>query len=329
MKRMLVSALLALILAVVSGLALAQGTLKPGTSEGTLKAGETVAFSLEAASGDVFVISMSAEFDSYLEILDSTGSYIASDDDSGRGRDAVAVFIAPTSGTYTVNARSFDSSAEGAFTLNVSSEFATATAGSPTAVTIDGVTSTVFQFVSEGGVFSIVADSGGTVDTSLVLFDATGYRVDSADDSIGIDPAFQRVSLDAGTYYLVLAPYSEDVTGETTLRIEPTVMSILSAEPTTIVFNENLRDDTAQFDVEAGKTYLITVTLDVVDDFSMGLSSADETQFTYGNLSFTQGLGGTFLYVPDITGTIQADISGGFYSSSESVTYTITVVEAE
>ena len=329
MKRMLVSALLALTLVVVGGTALAQETLQVGTTEGTLKAGETVAFSLKAASGDVFIITMSAEYDSYLEILDSTGSYVTSDDDSGRGRDAAAVLVASADRTYTVNARSFDSAAEGAFTLTVSTELADVSVGSPLAVAVDGITTTVVRFVSEGGAYSIVADSGSTVDTSLALVDQTGYRVDNADDSIGIDPAFQRIALEPGTYFLVLAPYSEDAVGEVNLRIEPTVMSILSAEPTVIVFNESLRDDTAQFEVEAGKTYLITVTLDVVDDFNMGLSSADETQFTYGNLSFTQGLGGTFLYVPDITGTIKADISGGFYSSSESVTYTITVVEAE
>lgn len=92
------------------------------------------------------------------------------------------MLVASADGTYTVNARSFDSAAEGAFTLTVSTELADVSVGLPLAVAVDGITTTVVRFVSEGGAYSIVADSGSTVDTSLALVDQTGYRVDNADD---------------------------------------------------------------------------------------------------------------------------------------------------
>ena len=330
MKRMLLSVLVILALAVVAVPVLAQDALQVGTTEGSLKAGATAVYTLDAAAGDVYLIGMSsADFDTYVEVTDANGFYVTSDDDSGVDRNSLAVFVAGEAGTYTVNARSFDSSAEGAFTLTVSNDVTTLAVGTPVPVTVDGISLTVFSLTVEAGAYTISANSESTVDTSLTLYDTTGLRLDSADDVLGVDPAFQRRPLDAGTYFVLLTPYSESAIGETTVLVEATELRILGAEPTTLVFDENTREDTGRFTVEAGKVYLITVSLDVADDFNMNMESADDTQYTYGNFSFTQGLGGTFLYQADITGDLNVGFSGGFYSQNESVTYTITVVEAE
>ncbi len=74
--------------------------------------------SLEARGGQALLVSMtSTEVDAYLEILDSRGEVIASNDDSGGGTDALLVIYLPDSGTYTIRANTFAAGEQGSYTL--------------------------------------------------------------------------------------------------------------------------------------------------------------------------------------------------------------------
>lgn len=74
--------------------------------------------SLEARGGQALLISMtSTELDAYLEVLDSRGEVIASNDDSGGGTDALLVIYLPDAGTYTIRANTFAAGEQGGYTL--------------------------------------------------------------------------------------------------------------------------------------------------------------------------------------------------------------------
>ncbi len=74
--------------------------------------------SLEARGGQALLISMtSSELDAYLEVLDSRGEVIASNDDSGGGTDALLVIYLPDAGTYTIRANTFAAGEQGGYTL--------------------------------------------------------------------------------------------------------------------------------------------------------------------------------------------------------------------
>lgn len=74
--------------------------------------------SLEARGGQALLLSMtSTELDAYLEVLDSRGDVIASNDDSGGGTDALLVIYLPDAGTYTIRANTFAAGEQGSYTL--------------------------------------------------------------------------------------------------------------------------------------------------------------------------------------------------------------------
>jgi hypothetical protein len=63
----------------------------------------------------------SSAFDTFLHLLNSGGSSVASDDDAGDGTNSLIVFTPSSSGTYTVHCTSYAAGATGAYTVQVTS----------------------------------------------------------------------------------------------------------------------------------------------------------------------------------------------------------------
>ncbi|MBN1859407.1 PPC domain-containing protein [Candidatus Bipolaricaulota bacterium] len=79
-------------------------------------------YQIAAAAGDrVSVRLTSSKVDAYLFVVDERGQWIAEDDDSAGGTNAVATFVAPADGLYTVIASSFSPGEQGSYTLETSS----------------------------------------------------------------------------------------------------------------------------------------------------------------------------------------------------------------
>jgi hypothetical protein len=329
MKRVIVALLLLASLASTIVVTSAQEALSAGTVEGTLDNG-TATYQLAAEEGDVFFLLLSSpDFDTYVEVLTNQGDSIVTDDDSGMGSNSALLFVAPASGTFDVVVRAYSGDASGAYTLTLIDEIPAVTAGAPVDLDVDGTTSAVFSFEAAGDPVDIIVDSDGKVDTSLTVIDSEGNIVDSSDDAINSDPALLPILLDAGVYYLVISPYSEAAVGAATLSITAAESRALGAEPTVFNFGVGANEEIATVDVEEGKLYRFEVTVAEMGDFNLNLSAVDPDLYTYGYFSFTNGLGGSYLYRADVTGTLQVQLSAGYMvmESEKPVEYTITFAE--
>lgn len=89
-----------------------------GTFSGDLTEAQAVAFTVEAADGDVLTADLrSDEVDSYLQLLAPDGTVVAEDDDSGQGGDAHIEVGVPHAGTYTLLATHRDPTESGPWEL--------------------------------------------------------------------------------------------------------------------------------------------------------------------------------------------------------------------
>lgn len=115
------------VLGVEYSLSLGQGNVSSNqleygqTINSILGSSDSNRWTFSGRAGDTVTISMvSNEFDSYMELYDQNNNLAAFDDDSGGNRNSlIAYFTLPTTGTYTVAARSYTSSASGQYTLSL------------------------------------------------------------------------------------------------------------------------------------------------------------------------------------------------------------------
>lgn len=329
MKRVIVVLLLLAALAGTAAVASAQEALSAGTVEDTLDDG-TATYHLLANEGDVFFLALtSPDFDTYLQVQTIQGDPIATDDDSGVGANSALLFIAPASGTFEVVVRSYSGDASGAYTLTLIDEIPDIVLGTPIELDVDGATSTVFRFEAAGDPVDIMVDSGGSVDTSLTVVDAAGNRIDSSDDAINSDPALLPIQLEAATYYLVIAPYSDSAVGPAIVSVSAAKSRDLLPEPTSFFFGVDENEHIATVTVEEGKLYRFDVTVAEPGDFNLNFSAVNSAQYTYGYFSFTNGFGGSYLFRADVTGVLQVNMNAGYLveDSAEPVEYTVAFTE--
>ena len=109
---------------------LVNGSLAPGDCQSPLRIKDGARpfadrYSFNANSGQPMVISLtSTDFDTYLYLLDANGSVIAQNDDTGpSGNSRIPAgsgfFTLPSSGAFTIDATSFQSSGAGNYTLSL------------------------------------------------------------------------------------------------------------------------------------------------------------------------------------------------------------------
>ena len=117
-------------LATVSGCVVTVVTTGQGVSiAGALAATDCQAPSKSTSRGDVYMftgaagqtvtITMSAGFDTFLNLIGPDGSVVASDDDSGGGTNSRIALRLATAGAYRIEATAFSASDLGAYTLTV------------------------------------------------------------------------------------------------------------------------------------------------------------------------------------------------------------------
>jgi hypothetical protein len=170
-----------------------------------------VTYSLQLSAGQTVMIQVqSSVFDAYLEIFDSNGTMVGSDDDGGAaGTDSMLVFAAPANGTYTIVVRAFGSdNAGGAYTLSIS--------GSDSGTTIDQssgmievgatITSSSMDFADytislQAGQAVLINLQSDQFDTYLVMVNPQGNEVASNDDGgDGTNSRLVFVADSAGIY---------------------------------------------------------------------------------------------------------------------------------
>jgi hypothetical protein len=283
--------------------------------------GVPVEFILDAELGQFMVIEVTrADFDTVLEIADSTGSQVAYDDDSGVGNMPQIIFIAPSTGTFAVKLRAYSDPIEGSYILSVGGTVTPLPIGDSVTASFDGTSSTIYAFEAEtGDVVNITADSGDTVDTTLRLIDPDGAQIGYVDDFTGVDPEFRRQTLDtSGRYYLIHAPYSESAAGDVTLRIEKTQVVSLEAEPTRYTIEQGR--DIFNIDAVAGELYLVTLTSSAVVGGTLDVSGLDG--LSTASVSFTTVEGASLMFRAGTSGRYRLTVTLSDPSSvSESGVY--------
>jgi hypothetical protein len=276
--------------------------------------GVPVEFLLDAELGQFLIIELTrADFDAVLELVDSGGLQVGYDDDSGIGNLPQIIFVAPSTGTFTVRLRGFSDPQEGSYILSVGGAVTPLPVGEAVTVEFDGTNSTIYAFEAEmGDVVNITADSGDTVDTTLRLIGPDGAQIVYVDDFTSVDPEFRRQPLGAsGRYYLIHAPYSESAVGEVTLRIEKTELASLVTEPVFYPIDEGR--DIFNIQVQADELYLITLTsiepvngtLEVIGIDGIGAGSVNYTNVEGASLFFRAAENG--LYRVNVTLSNAAD----------------------
>lgn len=219
--------------------ALAQAIRIGETITGVLAAGARDAYSLVVPANAAITIDLEADFDTFLELRDSSDAVIMINDDRGDGTFNSRISIDLSAGTYTIIARAFSTAASGAYTLSVSTGSAAAATPTPTVTPTAGssvasmiavgetVTGTLAAgardayriTVAAGETFTIDMEAG--FDTFLELRDASDAVVASNDDR-GDGTLNSRIVVDnpaAGTYTIIARAFASSGSGAYTLRV--------------------------------------------------------------------------------------------------------------
>jgi hypothetical protein len=218
-------------------------------------------------AGDVIVATESSDdFDSYLHLLDSSGTELTYNDDGGGNLNSlIGPYTLPTTGTYTLRAGSLSSDSEGSFTLTLNkTEMTAAEYDEPIEATFTpSDQAKYFTFEgTQGDLVTISVNSNGAINTSLTLNDTSNYQITSDDDSgPGLDPEiYHQLLSSTGTYTVVVRPVTAG-SGAITLTISRTPPPSLDDGPQTIAFTESQTSGAITFTGEAGETVRVNLHL--------------------------------------------------------------------
>ena len=202
---------------------------------GELDGSGQIFYQLTGNANDTFTFWVESEnLDPMLSLYDQEGNYLGNDDNSRSALDPLLITTLPEDGSYCLQV-----SNNGVDTGSYTVYMAEGSIFCPGAETIDldqTVTGSVsngsrtcYTFTAEAGVdYTFVVFSPTGTDTYLELYDATGYLLDTDDDS-GQDnnPELEFTPFETGSYYIVIRGYSSSSSGdyEMTFILTPEVES--------------------------------------------------------------------------------------------------------
>jgi stress response protein SCP2 len=281
----------------------------------------TLDYVFTGQEGDVIIISQtSTDFDSYVYLLDSSGSEIAyNDDGGGNSNSLIGPFTLPASGSYTVRAASYGGDGTGSFTLNVDKiDLAPIEVGEDIEISFteqDTVKYFTFE-ATTGDTVSIAADSDGEFDTDLVLNDIYNYEIASdADGGAGPDPEiFQQSLSQTGTYTIVLTAVNPGE-GKVTLTVTTTAPPSLDDGVQTISFSNSQYSRALTFTAEGGES--VRLSLNVTDEDMTGSPSISVTQdgTTIASISGSYISNVEFSFTPSSDGEVVVQVTDYSYDS--------------
>lgn len=289
---------------------------------GTLSTSEpTLDYVFTGQEGDVIIIRQnSSDFDSYVYLLNSSGSEIAyNDDGGGNSNSLIGPFTLPTTGAYTVRASSYSGSGTGSFTLTVEKiDLAPIELGEDVEISFtpqDTVKYFTFE-ATTGDTVTISADSNRQFDTDLVLNDTYNYQVASdADGGPGFDPEiFQQSLSQSGTYTIVLTAVNPG-TGKVTLTVTRTPPPSLDEGVQTISFTSSQYSRALNFTAEGGES--VRLSLNVTTEGSTGSPSVTVTQdgSTIASISASYVSDLEFSFTPSSDGEVVVQVTDYSYGN--------------
>ena len=163
--------------------------------------------------------------DTTLELYDSQGNLINSDDDSGGNLNPRLTFSVSETGTYYVLIHGFSTDSYGNYNLTLTEGSGICRNSQP--ITLgDTVNGTIQSYVENCYSFTTTSAQAYTfwvessIDTVLVLYDQDGNEIGFDDDSGGnFNPRLQISLPNAGTYYIAVHGYGSN-SGDYTLHMD-------------------------------------------------------------------------------------------------------------
>ncbi len=196
------------------------------TVTGTVSGQRRVCYAIEATGGErySFTVASPTDTDTMLELYDSSGILLNSDDDSGGHLNPLLVFDPEQSGTYYVVIFGYGSESTGAFelTFNAGYNFCPNPQQIQLGDVLDGTLveeqKACYVFYDAAGqTILITVDS--LIDTTLTLYDINGTQVAFDDDSVGMNPQIRTTLPEDGFYTISVESYAGDG-GDFTITIE-------------------------------------------------------------------------------------------------------------
>lgn len=224
-------------------------------------------FRFRGQQGDAVTIHMASwTFNAYLTLLDSDGSEITWDDDSGGYPDALlGPYILPQTGDYQIRASSNESEPRGTFTLRLNKvEVVSLTLGETVNITFtERDPAGYFSFEGKAGdVVNLVVNSDGNLDTRLrVRGVGDNYDLVADDDSgAGFDPEISHLMIPADNQYMIIVePYAPGMTGTVSLTLDAAQLASLEDGPQIISLGSKRSQDVVTFEGRTGEQVWITV----------------------------------------------------------------------
>jgi len=293
--------------------AITMGTAVTGELDGSI-----ATYSFDVVKGDLFSVSAeSDDFDTLVEVFNSDGNRIGSDDDGGENTNSLLSFVAQEDATYTFTVGSFFSDVSGAYTVTVTqSTPMQAEYDATVTLKTDGETRLYTAFDGTAGdVLNIWATSANEQDTKMTLMSPDGEEVGTDDESgVGSNPYLRRVELPSDGVYLILLEswFDETLTGTIDLTIETTENLPLTADTISVELGDEFAKEIFTLAVEAGTLYRITtvsenpensINVDVVDVDGWSLHSLSANGVSTAVMEFTA----------ETTGTLKVELSGFFF----------------
>ncbi|TVR20007.1 MAG: hypothetical protein EA396_11410 [Anaerolineaceae bacterium] len=238
---------------------------------GELIAGETIndvlsprdnfaAYRLTGEAGQIIIIDFETDDMSVYASLAGNGLEIFAYPGE---TDMLGPATLPADGDYVLMISTFGAQYDIEYTITLRDVAAQSIAyDTPTTSNFDESPINVFTFAAQAGdMVNVRVDSGGAVDTTLVLNAPGGWRVAFDDMSgPGFDPELYNIYLpEDGDYTLVVATNITGDNADYTLLIERDGVRELDVAPQIIRLDSNRINDFVIFDATAGQTVRLTV----------------------------------------------------------------------
>lgn len=210
----------------------------------SLTAGQSYVFTTQSVSG--------SSLDSFLYLRDSAGALLTSNDDGGDSTYSLIPYTATTTGTFYLDAGTFNDQGTGTFRLlavalpAAGADSVLATTATTASVSVGGIAAGNIETANDHDWFRITLTAGetyifrtggvvadGAVDTTLTVRDASGTQLATNDDAgEGAYSALRFTATTGGTYYLDVGAFSTG-TGQYTL-------SAATTPPLTLYTNDQI-----------------------------------------------------------------------------------------
>ena len=283
----------------------------------TLTAGQTYTFWTNGAQDPT---------DTLITLRNASGGQVVSNDDGGQELLSLVTFTATSTGTYFVDVSGFDATVTGSYSLFASNGLwnpadtvadnrnttGSVAIGESTTVNLNGLGDHDWYAVTltAGTRYEFVTSGSGTVDTFLMVRDATGEgRGENDDGGAGTYSRLVFTPTTSGTYYIDVGAWREQDQGSFTLTVGV-------AEPLTVWTNDQIANQLTDlywttphhFAVTSGGT--LTVDISALTASGQTLARAALAVWTdFTGINFTEQTGNAQI-------TFDDDEEGAFASAS-------------